>query len=436
MTDSPIKSASSDPAVAGIKPATTPDLPDVLIIGAGVIGLCSALELQARGLSVTLVDREGPGTGASRGNAGHFATEQVHPLAAPGILKSVPAMLTDPLGPLSLRWQYLPRLLPWFARFMMAARPKAFERGTQALVALNNRAFDAWERLAARQGLQAHLRRDGSLLVFETDAAWRSAEAGMAELCRWNVPVESWDAGRLRQAQPALSKSLVGALFFPDTGHTLNPFDLCQALAGQVIQQGGQIETAEVSELSLESRQVQARTGDGRSFQGRRLLVAAGAWSKPLARQLGRTVPLDTEIGYHLMLPDPGEVPTIAVTSGERKFIMTPMRGGLRLAGTVEFAKLGAAPRFQRAEKLREHAVHLLPELDCQDAVPWQGFRPTLPDYLPVISKDPERDTLFWAFGHQHLGLTQAALTGEIMADLICGNNPVVDLTPYRIDRF
>ncbi|KQQ56954.1 FAD-dependent oxidoreductase [Pseudomonas sp. Leaf127] len=418
-------------------PMAASDPADVVVVGAGIVGVACALQLARQNLRVVVVDRQAPGQGASFGNAGHLATEQVFPIADASILKRLPAMLTDPMGPLRLDWKYLPRALPWFTRLLLNLRPAPFQRTVAGLRTLNEGSLAAWQRLLASIGQPELFRHDGSLLMFEHSASRPAVEALQARLRQQQVPVEYWATSQVRDAAPHLSEHLQGGLFFPATGHFIDPLGVVDALVKAARGCGVQFMQREVSGGHLHAGGVSLATGQG-PLAAQRVLIACGAHSAPLTQALtGKRVPLDTERGYHLMLPHEHARLPFAVTSLERRFIMTPMAAGLRLAGTVEFAGLERPPNMARAWQLHRLSQGLFNQaLSVEGATPWMGFRPSLPDSLPVIDR-LENGRVLLAFGHQHLGLTQAALTAEWVAALL--QPSVTDrpaLKPYRLDRF
>lgn len=410
---------------------------DIAVVGAGIVGVACALQLARQGHRVLLLDREAPGMGASYGNAGHLATEQVFPIADLSILKRLPAMLMDPMGPLRLDWKYLPRALPWFTRLLLNLRPQPFRRSVAGIRALNEGSLGAWQRLLGSIGRGEMLKEDGSLLVFERPESRPALDALQARMRQQNVPVELWQADAVRAAAPQLSEHLLGGLFFPATGHFLDPHQAVEALFAAATAAGVQFMQREVSDARLEADGVSLHTGQD-ELRVPKVLIACGAHSARLTAALtGKRVPLDTERGYHLMLPhEHGRLP-FAVTSLERKFIMTPMSGGLRLAGTVEFAGLRRPANMARAWQLQKLSQGLFKqELSAREATPWMGFRPSLPDSLPVIDRVCDGRVLL-AFGHQHLGLTQAAVTAEMVGGLVGGavdGGPPVEA--YRLGRF
>lgn len=406
---------------------------DIAVVGAGIVGVACALQLARQGKRVLLIDRQAPGHGASWGNAGHLATEQVFPIADLSILKRLPTMLLDPMGPLRLDWKYLPRALPWFTRLLLNLRPAPFQRSVAGLRALNEASLDAWQRLLGSIGRADLLHEDGSLLVFERAESRPALQALRARLQQQAVPVDYWSAQAVHAAAPQLSPSLQGGLFFPRTGHFVDPYRVVGALFDAAQAAGVRFARRQVSGGRLHAGRVTLHSDQG-DLQARQVLIACGAHSARLVHSLtGKRVPLDTERGYHLMLPNEQQRLPFAVTSLERKFIMTPMAGGLRLAGTVEFAGLDAAPSMQRAWQLHRLSKGLFRrELDAEGATPWMGFRPSLPDSLPVIDRVADGKVLL-AFGHQHLGLTQAAVTAQWVGQLIEGLRIP---EAYRLDRF
>ncbi|MCO7517501.1 FAD-binding oxidoreductase [Pseudomonas guariconensis] len=407
---------------------------DLVVVGAGIVGVACALELARQGRRVQIIDQQAPGHGASFGNAGHLATEQVFPIADLSILTRLPAMLLDPMGPLRLDWRHLPRALPWFARLLLNLRPAAFQRSVAGLRVLNEGSLAAWRQLLASIDRTALLKEDGSLLVFERPESRQALEALQSRLRQQAVPVEPWSAQAVQAAAPQLSEGIRGGLFFPATGHFLDPYRVVCELVEAAKAQGVQFHQQQVRDARLQGQGVTLVTDHG-PVRARQVLIACGAHSAPLTQALtGTRVPLDTERGYHLMLPGERQRLPFAVTSLERKFIMTPMAGGLRLAGTVEFAGLRRPPRMQRAWQLLNLSKGLLRhDLDATGATPWMGFRPSLPDSLPVIDRVCDGKVLL-AFGHQHLGLTQAALTAQWLGRLAQG--PVAGLEAYRLARF
>lgn len=412
-----------------------PKQADIVVVGAGIIGVACALHLARQGCQVVVLDPQAPGMGASYGNAGHLATEQVFPIADLSILKRLPAMLLDPMGPLRLDWTYLPRALPWFIRLLLNLRPARYQRTVAGLRALNEGSLGAWQRLLQSMGQTQLLREDGSLLVFERAESRAALDALQHRMTQQGVAVDFWSGDAVRKAAPQLSDAIQGGLFFPATGHFLDPYTVVGELVNAAKAEGVQFLQQRVLDGRLEGSGVSLMTDQG-VLTAQQVLIACGAHSAKLTAALtGKQVPLDTERGYHLMLPHEQQRLPFAVTSLERKFIMTPMTGGLRLAGTVEFAGLDRPANMQRAWQLHRLSKGLFQhDLSDSEATPWMGFRPSLPDSLPIIDRVCEGKVLL-AFGHQHLGLTQAAVTAEWVGQLAAGEQ-VPQLHLYRLERF
>ena len=437
---------------------------EIIIIGAGIVGLTAGLYLQRAGLNVTLLDKDGIAAGASYGNAGHFATEQVFPLADPHLLYQLPGMLLDPLGPFRIRPQYFHRALPWFMRFLVNMLPSRIKHNSQAIKALNHQAIAEMKEVVNFCQCEELLVLNGSLLVFESSSL-AVVQQQWQHYLDAGVKVELLTGEQVRQLEPSLSKAICYGLFFTQVGHTPDPSALCHAIADKFMMLGGTIERAEVisinqgtgqeddnSDLSsawlsqnarFTSNTVHLRIKAEAQSQSSvktagKVLLSAGAWSKPLAAQLGHSVPLETERGYHLMMPQLSML-SRPVASFERKFIITPMAQGTRLAGTVEFGGLTAPMAPARAECLFPHGKALLPQVfakaSVSDGLQWMGFRPSLPDSLPVLG-NTQMANVFVSFGHQHLGLTWSAVTAKLVGQTILGNTTDIDITPYRITRF
>lgn len=416
--------------------ATPKKMSDVMVIGAGVVGLACAFRLAREGHRVLLLDRQPPGMGASFGNAGHIATEQIFPMASPKMIREAMAYLFDRNSPLRIRAAYLLPILPWLARFVWCSRPSAFASGTAALLSLQQTAASDFDDLVCSANASSLFHRTGHVVLVEDAASMSAARHEQAALqahgiaCRWLPPLES------QAMLPDLGVRPAGALHFTDSGHVDDPFAVCKALAGAFRQAGGSLTIAEVACVSVDEQGCKAWTVDGRRFDSRCLLIACGAWSGPLAAQLGYRVPIDTERGYQITFPGVTPQFQIPVASFERKVIMTPMSIGLRMTGTVEFGGLSLPADPHCFELLKKHCRALLPGLAAESVTTWMGFRPSLPDHLPVIGSAPGRRNLMFAFGHQHLGLTLAGVTARLIADLVAGRGSDSTLAPFAIDRF
>lgn len=408
----------------------------VVVVGAGIVGVCCALYLLRDGHRVVLLDRSAPGEGASFGNGSIITEEAVVPVQTPGIQWKVPAMLMDPLGPLSIRWSYLPKLVPWLTRFVGASSTVQVETISISLKALLTGALAAYDPLLEAAGIQDMVRRSGWVSVYETDAGFK-AYGPMLELQRRRgVRFDVLPAEELRQLEPSLAPVFKWGVFYPDVSHTVNNFRFVQELALAFVRLGGEIRTANVVGFVQKDRQVSAVRTEAETISCSAVVIAAGAWSKALAAMLGSKLPLDTERGYHLTLPHAGVSPRIPVYSTERGFVCTPLENGLRIAGTVELGGLDAPPNWRRAERLYENASRWFPGLDRREESRWMGFRPSMPDSVPVIGPAPHHKNAFFVFGHGHCGLSLAARTGELMAALFAGRDPGIDMAPYAADRF
>ncbi len=415
----------------------------IVVIGAGIIGAASAVELLRDGNHVTLIEPGDPGgeQAASYGNGCWLSPSSVVPNALPGLWRRVPGFLADPLGPLAIRWSYLPRLLPWLARYLRAgstlARVQATARALRPLLA------DAPARhraLADEAGVGDLICRQGLLYVFPTRAdfaaealAWRlRAECGV----RW---IEL-DADELRQREPALDRRYTFGVLVEEGGHCLDPGAYVAALVRHAQAQGATLVRARATGLRIGAGRLRAVATDSGEIAADAAVLAAGAWSAPLARQAGSRIPLETERGYHAVILDPEAAPRTPIMPSDGKMAHTMTAGGLRLAGQVELAGLAAAPNWQRAEILRRHALRTWPalpgDLPPERVRVWMGHRPATPDSLPMIGPARGCGDVMLAFGHGHIGLAAGALTGRLVADLIAGRAPVIDPAPYAPARF
>lgn len=407
-----------------------------VVIGGGIVGVCTALYLQADGWRVTLLERGGIGEGASFGNASVLASGGVNPVAEPGILWQVPGMLLDPLGPLRLRWGYLPRMSGWLLRFLAASRPGRVEEIAKALAALLGDSVETTQELAAAHGLEAMIRRQGWLTVYTTKASFEAAAGTRALKRRHGVTVEELGPEELRQMEPALAPDLAGGIFLPEVGQLVQSYDFVLGLASAFKAGGGKVVKGEARGFAMLDGRVAGVVADSGTLSCDAAVVAAGAWSKPLARELGVKVPLDTERGYHLTIPDAGIELNRPVCDSESGMVCSSLGNGLRVAGTVELGGLTAPPDWRRAEMLGTRGKRLLPELRTEGASRWMGFRPSMPDSLPVIGLAPGHANVALAFGHGHLGVTLGAKTGRMVAALLSGRDPGIDARPYAADRF
>ncbi len=415
----------------------------VSVIGAGVVGLACAVELLRDGHNVTIVEPGSPGgeQAASYGNGTLLNPSSVVPMSSPGLWRKVPGYLMDPLGPLTIRWAYLPRLLPWLRRFVRAgstpARVAAIGRRLQPLLA---EAPALHRKLAEEAGVGELISRQGVLFAFPDRAAFE------AEALAWRVRRDNgikWlelDEDELRQREPALDRHYRFAVLVEENGQCRDPGAYAAALARHATALGATIARTGATGFRIEAGRLRAvKTGDGEIVCDR-AVIAAGARSKALAAAAGDRVLLETERGYHVVITDPGIEPRYPVmpSDGKMACVMTP--AGLRLAGQVELAGLAAAANWKRAAVLLAFARKVYPglpdDLPAERVKLWMGHRPSTPDGLPCLGPASGCGDIVHAFGHGHVGLTAAAMSGKVVADLVAGRAPPFDLSPYRAARF
>ena len=401
------------------------------IIGAGVVGLCCAIHLQRQGYRVAVLDPRDPGEGASLGNAGIIAVSEVFPLARAATLRQVPRMLFDPTGPLVVKSRYAPCIAPWLIRLVAAGRPAEVRRITRALASLLAPAMEAWRDMVQVCGAEHKLVLQGWLRLFATQSNLQIA-ARDAELQRaLGVRVDVLGTAGVHDLEPALGPIFAGGLFFPDAGQLTSPLGMMRALAAHVVQNGGSIDKREASRIEVVDDQAVVVDGSGTRTAYDRVVIAAGAWSRRLVRTLGLDVPLDTERGYHVMLPTPSQTLRRPVTVPNPGYSLVQMEDGLRLTTGVEFAGLDAPPDFRRIRRMIKHAQTSLPGLLPHPLSEWLGFRPSMPKSMPVIGPLPRHPQVILAFGHGHLGVTLGPVTGRLVTAVVAGRAPPIDLAPF-----
>jgi len=408
----------------------------VFVIGAGIVGISCAISLQRDGHDVVLIDKVGPCAGASFGNAGAIVNGSAMPSASPGILFDALKMLGKK-GPLSVHPQYIPRILPWLIRFFNQSRPSLFQQNSKDLYAITQHANSSWHDLLKGTSLDSLLNPVGWLKVYEKQQSFDSTVLPRRIMEELGVPFEILSPNQLQELEPSLATIFKYGLFQRDAKHISNPGRLVEGLADYFVANGGEIKITEVSAVkhigSDTKNRIKLTTSHGELYPDK-LVVAAGAWSSQLTQQLGLKVPLDTERGYHLMLPKVSGL-TRPVVNSENSFVICPMETGLRVTSQVELAGLNAKADFTTIRSLLPDVKRMLPDAKLEEESSWLGFRPSFPDSLPIIDKSKHQG-VYYAFGHQHLGMTMGPMTGQIIADLVAKRDPKIDISPYRADRF
>jgi D-amino-acid dehydrogenase len=408
----------------------------ITIIGAGIVGVATASYLRRDGHDVTLVDKRPPGEYCSFGNAGILSPGSCVPLATPGIQWKVPGYLADPMGPLLIRWSYLHKAAPWLLRFVAASRPKRVEEIANALRPLLKQTFDAYEPLVRHAGVQDLIRQTGYLVAYEKRTSYIGDAIAWKLRRDRGVIVNELDQAALKALVPQLSGTYELGLHLPEQGFVANPERLTKALATQFQRDGGVLLQRDVRAVEVGADGPRALLTDAGPVPIDTLVICAGSHSNEFTAKLGDPVPLEAERGYHVTYSDPRCTLSMPVFMPEHKFFITPMEMGLRIAGQTEFAGIDAEPNYARADILDRHMRRVFPDISPADATKWMGRRPSMPDSLPVIGRATKFENVYYAFGHGHVGLCSGAPTGRLVAELIGGRKPNIDLTPYRPGRF
>ena len=405
---------------------------EIAVVGAGVVGLATALHLAAEGREVMLIDPNEPGSGASFGNAGTLAEYACVPVGTPAVLRALPKLLFDPDSPFSLRWPALFQLAQWLIRFARQSLPTATRANATVLAGLLADALPAWEEMAAEAKLTELLRRNGCLYLYRNPTDLTGSASSRALRASFGVHQQVLTPGEVAALEPNLPPVMGGGLFFPDSMNVTDPSLVMRRLFDAATARGVTLAQAKITSLDARGGEVRL-SGQGFGVSAKKAVIAAGAFSRPLAAQAGDTIPLETERGYHLEFQ--AETPLLArpVCPVDLGFYMTPMAGRLRVAGTVELGGLVAPPNPRRLALLDRGVRQFFPD-PGRPSSQWLGFRPSLPDSRPVIGPSARSPNVLYAFGHGHLGLTLAPVTARWIAGFIAGRDmpSAADFTAAR----
>lgn len=409
----------------------------IAVIGNGIVGTCCAAWLQRDRHRVTFVDPLGPAEATSFGNAGSLSPSACLPVGMPGMWKKAPRWLLDPLGPLAIRWWYAPVVAPWLLRFLRASDRNEVVRIATALRGLLAPIFECYEPLLQRANGMGLMRRSGCLYVYSGPEAAKQWAWGMN--LRRSLGVDLRDIGEeeLAALEPDLRGRFRFGILAPENASTLDPAAMTRCLFEQCVQDGAEVVRRRATGFRTLDGQVTAlKLDNGEEMAVDGVVIAGGAWSAALANGLGPRIPLETQRGYHVTVESSNLGLSHTVMAVEHNLMVNPMRMGLRLAGSVEFAGLKAAPDWRRADVLLDRGKEMFPHLDASRVSRWMGHRPCLPDSLPVIGRAPRAENAWFAFGHGHIGMCGAASTGREIANLVAHRAPQIDLAPFAPDRF
>jgi len=410
--------------------------PRVVIIGAGIVGIIAANELLLRGNKVTVVDNGKPEDRCSYGNAGSLSPGSVAPFGMPGVIKQVPGMLVARTAPLRIKPSYLPTVFPWLAKFVKSSSASRVEEISIALGNLLSGSIERFESLLRQFDVSELLMREGQLQLYRSRRQMGKDASVWALRRRRGVEVVEVDREDIRRLEPNIGPLYTCGVFLPNEGMITDPARLVETLARQFVQRGGEFHIARATGFESDTGLAKAVLTDTGTISADAVVIAAGAWSNELTRQIGDDLPLETQRGYHITLPDCHGVLNRPVVAADRKFFVTPMDVGLRVAGTVEFDSLSAPPNPTRADALASALPQMLPRVPVDNRSTWMGHRPCMPDSLPVLDRSTGLRNVFYAFGNGHLGLTSAPAMAHLVCELVMGRQPNMDIAAFSAGRF
>tara|TARA_B100001123_G_scaffold240095_1_gene268585 strand:- start:198 stop:1451 length:1254 start_codon:yes stop_codon:yes gene_type:complete len=405
------------------------------VIGAGIQGVCISLNLIKKGFKVTLFDRDDPGKhSASYGNAGHFSPYASVPINRPDILIDVPAMLLSAKGPLALKWNYAYKMLPWFLKFIKNCTKKNMMHTAKYMHQILDLALPAYDELFQDIDVSGLVENKG-IIYFWTNKDLKSRKLEIEIRNKLGIKQQLLTPDEIHDLEPNIKRIYHGGILYPNARHTRNPKKILLKLFELFLKKGGKFERQNINSIDFSSDNKPIIKTSLNFYVFDKAVISCGAFSKKLTDQLDEKIPLDTERGYHIHFKGYNHLLSRPVIFLNRGFGITPMEQGLRVVGTVEFGGLDNPPSQKRIQNLVNNAKYLFPELDKHEDE-WLGFRPTLPDFLPVIGPSKKNKNIFYSFGHHHLGWTLGAISGKILAGMIAQENTNLDLTPYNSLRF
>jgi glycine/D-amino acid oxidase-like deaminating enzyme len=404
------------------------------VVGAGIQGICIGLQLLKKNIPVTIFDKQDPATMASYGNAGHFSPYAVLQFNRPDILFNIPKMLFSSYGPLALKWNYVPKMLPWFFNFVKNCNTKSMLHTAKYMHQILDLSLDAYDELFKEIDITGLVEKKGIIYRW-TDENLKSRKLEMKVRSDLGVKQTAVTKAEISDLEPNLQPIFDSGVLFDYAWHARDPYQIAKKLFDLYIEKGGKFIKENVTEIKQINSQETSINTDLKKYIFEKSVIACGAFSKKLTDQLGENIPLDTERGYHVHFKGMDHLLSRAVINIDRGFGLTPMNQGLRAVGTVELGGLNNPPSKKRIDYIIRCAKELLPELDKHEDE-WLGFRPTLPDFLPVIGPSQNNKNIVYAFGHHHLGWTLGAITGKVVSGIVAEENTNLDLAPYNSSRF
>jgi D-amino-acid dehydrogenase len=404
------------------------------IVGAGIQGICIGLQLLKKNIPVTIFDKQDPAKMASYGNAGHFSPYAVLQFNRPDILVNIPKMLFSSYGPLALKWNYIPKMLPWIFNFVKNCNTKSMLHTAKYMHQILDLSLDAYDELFKEIDTAGLVERKGILYAW-TDENLKSRKLEMKVRADLGVKQTAVSKAEISDLEPNLQPIFDSGVLFDYAWHARDPYQISKRLFDLYIKKGGKFIKENVTEIKQINQQETSIKTEYKEYTFEKSVIACGAFSKKLTDQLGENIPLDTERGYHVHFKGMDHLLSRAVINLDRGFGLTPMNQGMRAVGTVELGGLNNPPSKKRIDYIIRCAKELLPELDKHEDE-WLGFRPTLPDFLPVLGPSLKNKNIIYAFGHHHLGWTLGAITGKIVSGIVAEEKTNLDLSPYNSSRF
>lgn len=409
---------------------------DIAVIGAGIVGSTCALYLSQTKQNICIIERQDIASGASYGNAGALAFSEIQPLASPKIMRKAFKWFMDPLGPLSLPPAYLPKIMPWLLRFWLASRPSNYTKNIESQYALMQLAASEVLAMLDKYDLNQHLVSEGVLELYDNSESFNLGQQAAQVRAKYGIESQALSAKEIQDLQPGISDTFKYGMYLPYWRNIADPNKLTNDIANIAFKQGVQFIRRQVINIQSNAKGVLIQFNDASQLQARQVIICAGAWSHQLSKQMGDVIPLETERGYNTTLaPDAFNLKR-QVTFVDHGFVVSPLSCGIRVGGSVELAGLHRPPNLQRAKYMLDKASQFLPGLNTENGKPWMGFRPNTPDSLPVIGRSSTNSSCIYAFGHGHLGLTQAAATAKLVSQLVQKQKTDIDLQAYSPKRF